>query len=180
MEKVPLPPAACRQAGGQRQELIVTRGWASTSSARWCAGHASRRSRRLSGAGVGGVGGRPGSPLRLGSCNGSNPARDREILLIRRSDNGNWPSPTAPSTSANPSRKPIFGRPWKSGGSPASSPDWSASTPTPGTESSTPATARCARSSPSSLPPARSPGCQRPTCLVTRWTAPRASASTTT
>jgi hypothetical protein len=56
-----------------------------------------------------------------------------EILLIRRTDNGNWPSPAARSTSASRSPRRRSARRSRSPGSSARSPGSSGSTPTPGT-----------------------------------------------
>jgi hypothetical protein len=57
-----------------------------------------------------------------------------EILLIRRTDNGNWAVPGgARSTSASRSPRPRSARPSRNPGSSARSPASWASTPTPGT-----------------------------------------------
>ncbi len=53
-----------------------------------------------------------------------------DLLMIRRSDNGNWAVPGARSTSENRSRRPPYGKPSKRPASYARSPAWSAPTPT--------------------------------------------------
>jgi hypothetical protein len=55
------------------------------------------------------------------------------ILLIHRTDNGNWALPAARSTSASRSPRPRSARPSRSPGSSARSPASWESTPTPGT-----------------------------------------------
>lgn len=73
-----------------------------------------------------------------------------EILLIQRSDNGNWAVPGGAIDLGESLTDAASGRPGKRPASTAGSPASSAFTRTLGTSSCTPATARSGRNSPSS------------------------------